>query len=105
MGQLANIARNVSGVGGVKIALNDLIAKYPEYVTITGAFTFEFKDKITQKVKVCKCFNYAEDPDKYFYAESGDLPKIFDGWLQFCNGNIRQSNTIGTHIGNETGFI
>lgn len=39
MGKLSNIARNISGFGGVYVKVDTLIAEYPEGVTITGAFT------------------------------------------------------------------
>ena len=92
MGKLSNIARNISGFGGVYINLNDLIAEHPDGVTITGAFTIGKKDKKTDEVKISGCFIYAEAPDKFFYAEAGDLKKIFDGWLNDCNGNIDELN-------------
>lgn len=92
MGKLSDIARNISGFGGVYIKVDEVIANYPDGVTVTGAFIIAKKDKKTDKVKISGCFIYAEAPDKYFYAEAGDLKKIFDGWLQECNGNIDQLN-------------
>ena len=80
MGKLANIARNVVGVGGEYISLNDLIANYPEGVTVSGV---SIRD--TGKGKVT-CFTFAEDPNKYAYAVSGDLKIIFESWLEDAGG-------------------
>lgn len=84
MGKLSNIARNISGLGGTYISLNDLIAEYPEGVTVNGAFITDNQQKA--------CLICTEAPDKYFYAEAGDLKKIFAGWLNACNGSIDELN-------------
>lgn len=86
MGKLANIARNISGSGGVYIGVKEIITDYPDGVTITGAFLLTYKGE--QK----GCFTFAEAPDKFFYAEAGDLKKIFYAWLRGCDGSIDALN-------------
>lgn len=88
MGKLSNIAKNISGFGGVAIKVNDLIAEYPDGVTINGAFLVH----ISKTNKDVPCFIFAEAPDKFFYAEAGDLKKIFEGWLNVCDGSIDELN-------------
>ncbi len=86
MGKLASIARNVVGVGGEYISLNDLIANYPDGVTVNGV---SIRD--TNKGKVT-CFTFAEDANKYAYAVSGDLKIIFEAWLNDAEGSIEELN-------------
>ena len=86
MGKLANIARNVVGVGGEYISLNDLIANYPEGVTVNGV---SIRD--TGKGEV-PCFTFTEDSTRYAYMVSGDLALIFESWRNFCNGDIDELN-------------
>lgn len=86
MGKLANIARNVVGVGGEYISLNDLIANYPDGVTVNGV---SIRD--TGKGEVT-CFTFAEDANKYAYAVSGDLKIIFGAWLDDAGGSIEELN-------------
>ena len=86
MGKLANIARNVVGVGGEYISLNDLIANYPEGVTVNGV---SIRDNGKGEVT---CFTFAEDPNKYAYAVSGDLKIIFEAWLNDAEGSIEELN-------------
>lgn len=88
MGKLANIAKNISGFGGVAIKINDLIAEYPDGVTVNGAFLMHI-NKTNSDVPG---FIFAEAPDKFFYAEAGDLKKLFDAWLSACNNNIEELN-------------
>lgn len=88
MGKLANIARNVVGVGGEYISLNDLIANYPEGVTVSGV---SIRD--TDKGEVT-CFTFTEAPDKYAYAVSGDLKIIFESWLEDSGGVEELNNEL-----------
>ena len=90
MGKLANIARNVVGVGGEYIPLNDLIANFPDGVTISGV---SIRD--TAKGKIT-CFTFAEAPDKYAYAVSGDLKIIFESWLEDA-GSVEELNNEISH--------
>jgi hypothetical protein len=86
MGKLANIARNVVGVGGEYISLNDLIANYPDGVTVNGVSI-----RKTSKGDV-PCFTFAEDSNKYAYAVSGDLAVIWEAWLNDADGSIEELN-------------
>ena len=88
MGKLANIARNVLGAGGEYISLNDIIQKYPDGVTVNGAFIREYKDKETEKVTQTPCFTFAEETGKYFYAVSGDIGRLFDNLFNDHDKNI-----------------
>lgn len=82
MGKLANIARNVLGAGGEYISLNQIIEKYPEGVTINGAFIRAYEDR------QIPCFTFVEDANKYFYAVSGDVARLYDNWLNNCDNSI-----------------
>lgn len=82
MGKLANIARNVLGAGGEYISLDNLIAKYPDGVTINGAFIRAYEDS------QIPCFTFAEDANKYFYAVSGDVARLYDNWFNNCDQSI-----------------
>lgn len=86
MGKLANIARNVVGIGGEYISLNDLIAEYPEGVTVNGVSIRE-----TEKGSVT-CFTFSENANKYAYAVSGDLKIIFEAWLNDAEGSLEELN-------------
>lgn len=86
MGKLANIARNVVGAGGEYIPLNDLIAEYPEGVTVNGV---SIRDNGKGEVI---CFTFAEDANKYAYAVAGDLAIIFNAWLNDADGSIEELN-------------
>ena len=86
MGKLASVARTVLGNGGEYIAVNDLIADYPDGVTVVGAFVIDTKEGSK------RCLTFAEDPYKYFYAESGDLVRLYESWLTSCNGDINELN-------------
>lgn len=86
MGKLANVARTVLGNGGEYISVNDLIADYPDGVTVTGAFVINTKEGSK------RCLTFAEDAYKYFYAESGDVARLYESWLATCNGDINELN-------------
>lgn len=86
MGRLANIANNVLGAGGEYLPLNDLIADYPEGVTVNGAFIIK-TDKGDKP-----CFTFAENANKHFYAVAGDLAHLFEAWLSNCNEDINELN-------------
>lgn len=86
MGKLTKIANNILGAGGEYIPLNDLIADYPDGVTINGAFIRK-TDKGDKP-----CFTFSENANKYFYAVSGDLANLFEGWLHNCNGDVSELN-------------
>lgn len=83
MGKLANIARNVLGAGGEYISLDNIIKKYPEGLTINGAFIRAYEDG--NKIP---CFTFVEDANKYFYAISGDVARLYDNWLNNCDNSI-----------------
>ena len=82
MGKLANIARNVLGAGGEYISLNDIINKYPEGITINGSFIRSYEDR------QIPCFTFAEDANKYFYAVSGDVARLYENWFNNCDCSI-----------------
>lgn len=92
MGKLAIVARNVLGAGGEYISLNDLIANYSEGVTINGVFIRKTEDR------QIPCFTFAEEANKYFYAVSGDIAGLYEGWLNACGSvdelaeNLRYEN-------------
>ena len=86
MGKLANIARNVLGAGGEYISLNDIIEKYPEGLTINGAFIRSYEDR------QIPCFTFVEDANKYFYAVSGDVARLYENWLNNCENSIDELN-------------
>lgn len=77
MGRLANIARNVVGAGGENMSLDKIIAKYPEGVTVNGAFQYVNKQGVVKT-----CFTFEEEPNHHAYAESGNLAIIFGAWLK-----------------------
>lgn len=82
MGKLANIARNVLGAGGEYISLNDIIEKYPEGVTINGVFIRSYEGR------QIPCFTFIEDVNKYFYAVSGDIARLYENWFNNCDQSI-----------------
>ena len=86
MGKLSNIARNTLGAGGEYISLNDIISTYPAGVTINGAFIRKYEDRNIP------CFTFAEDINKYFYAVSGDVARLFENWLAGCDNNVDELN-------------
>ena len=86
MGKLSDTARNVLGAGGEYISLNDIIADYEDGVTINGVFIR------TQNENEIPCFTFAEEPNKYFYAVSGDVARLFEAWFNFCNEDINELN-------------
>lgn len=87
LNKLTNILKNIVGDGGEYLALNDLIANYPEGVTINGVSLRDGKE-----IKNVPCFTFAEDSTKYFYAVSGDLHKIYTAWMNACGNNIETLN-------------
>lgn len=86
MGKLSNIARNTLGAGGEYISLNDIISTYPAGVTINGAFIRKYDDRSIP------CFTFAEDINKYFYAVSGDVARLFENWLAACDNSVDELN-------------
>ena len=75
MSKLAEVAKSVVGINGEYIALDKIIATYPEGILVNGAFVTP---------QGIPCLTYAEDKDKYFYAVSGDLSKVTSAWLDLC---------------------
>ena len=90
MGKLANIARNILGTDGEYISLNQISEQYPEGVTINGAFIRCYTDRENGKVTETPCFTFAEDANKYFYAVSGDVARLYENWLNNCNKDINE---------------
>lgn len=71
-----------------KITLDDVIATYPDGVTITGV-------SLTENRKYGGhfwSFTFAEDDGKYFYAQ-GDMTKIADDWLDSSDGDVEELNS------------
>lgn len=77
---LAKIAREAVG-NGEYLSIDDLIAKYPEGVTVNGAFQVNIKGKILPAL------TFEENPRQHFYAVAGDLGKIFESWVDYFCGD------------------
>ena len=69
-----------------QITVEDLIAKYPEGVTITG-----FDVIVKNDGKSFSVFLFAEDPGAYFYG-GVNATAIAEAWARECDGDIDQAN-------------
>lgn len=65
-----------------KIKLDDLMAQYPNGVTINGAYYIS-----NTKFNPFWIFTFEEDKTKCFSA-GGDLKKIASDWLEHCENNF-----------------
>lgn len=81
MSRLADIAKATTHKVRTKLSIDDLISRYPEGVTICGAYIFNHNDQDL------KCFLFEENSDQFFYAHSGEIAKLFNEWLDACKGD------------------
>lgn len=90
MSKLHDIARAAVGNGGLtsglqKIKLDDLIARYPEGVSITGV------DIINYEGSRFPSFTFAED-DTLCFSGGMALIQMADAWLEGYEGDIQAIN-------------
>ena len=73
-----------------RIKVNDVIANYPEGVTISGVVPYIYKDKATKERVDGYGFTFEENADVFFPATAGDLRKLVNEWL--TGGDIDEVN-------------
>ena len=85
MSILDNIIARGKG-GGEYMKVDDIIARYPDGICISGLTTRDGKDK-----KDVPCFTFAEEPNKFFYASTKQLKELFDDFIDEA-GDIATAN-------------
>ena len=86
MSKLSDIAKKTVGNGGLtsgleKIKLDDVIATYPDGVTITGT------EMVNNNGSSFPVFTFAEDTSKYFSGGKA-LREMVEAWIEECDGDL-----------------
>ena len=66
---------------GKYMSINDVIAKYPQGITVNGISERTGVDKKTKEQKTYYTFSFDEDETAYISTGSGDLNKTVTAWL------------------------
>lgn len=90
MSKLSDIAKKTVGNGGLtsgleKIKLDDVIATYPDGVTITGA------EMVNNNGSSFPVFTFAEDTSKYFSGGKA-LREMVEAWIEGYDGDLGAVN-------------
>ena len=78
---LEEVAIEAVGGGEQYMPVDDVIAQYPDFVTVNGCHAFHFKNEVGT------VFTFAEDSSRCFPVKSGDLPKIYEAFVDRCGGD------------------
>ena len=67
--------------------IDDIIAAYPDGIHLSGVFT-----RTNQDGKEAPCFKFAEEPERFFYASTQMLQKMYSDIIDDAEGNILSAN-------------
>ena len=74
-----------------KVKCKEVIAKYPEGITINAIDFVNMTDKKSKEKKDVAVFGFAEDSGKYFFGGI-QLNKIAAAWRAACEGSVTTLN-------------
>ena len=74
-----------------KVKCKEVIAKYPNGITINAIDFVNMTDKKSKEKKDVAVFGFAEDPAKYFFG-GVQINKIAAAWLSACGGSVTDLN-------------
>ena len=85
---LAEVA--IDSLSKQAIKIDELIARYPEGVTLNGCSVAYYQSTKTEVPE----FYFAEDRSRKIYITCKELKKLFEGWLKACNGNVDKLHNL-----------
>ena len=84
-------ANSVVRVGRTKISMDEIMAQFPNGVTITEFDMLSHRNASTGEIESFPTFAFAEDASRFFNGGSS-LTNIANTWLAHFNGDIEECN-------------